>query len=221
MADRRNENSMTNKRRCSSSALPGEEEQQQRRQRRPSSLTVQTPSNENVAQTSDRRKNVYSWSSTSSCFSTSSTFSSISTPVTTITTATLLATDPHDYLLPLDFTTEEEDDEEEEEEDEDKDDEERQHRLHQRQWRRRVSRSLSRAASNGDVAMVHRILTDEWVRPFLDLDAPDDEQDGTTPLIYAACFGKSDVVRMLLEAGAGVDVQDKRKEKDRSNLSPK
>ncbi|KAI9499194.1 hypothetical protein BDB00DRAFT_795783 [Zychaea mexicana] len=87
---------------------------------------------------------------------------------------------------------------------------ETEHEMHQRQWRKRVSRSLGRSASNGDAAKVHQILTDERLRPFLDIDATDDEQDGTTPLIYAACFGKADVVHVLLDAGAKVDVQDKR-----------
>lgn len=83
--------------------------------------------------------------------------------------------------------------------------------INEHEWRRRrVSRSLSRSASNGDTAAVQHILTDERWRPFLDIDAPDDERDGTTPLIYAACFGKTEVVRLLLQAGAKVDVQDKR-----------
>ncbi|KAI8144688.1 hypothetical protein BJV82DRAFT_605878 [Fennellomyces sp. T-0311] len=82
--------------------------------------------------------------------------------------------------------------------------------MHQRQWRKRVSRSLGRSASNGDAAKVHQILTDQRLTPFLDIDAADDEQDGTTPLIYAACFGKAEVVQVLLNAGAKVDVQDKR-----------
>ncbi|KAG0176367.1 hypothetical protein DFQ29_006210 [Apophysomyces sp. BC1021] len=114
------------------------------------------------------------------------------------------------------------DDEEDEEEEEDADldgakngdttlDEHEIHeQRHQRRWRRRVTRSLSRAASNGDAFIVGQILTDERLRPFLNIDASDDEQDGTTPLIYAACFGKADVVQILLDAGAKVDLQDKR-----------
>ena len=88
---------------------------------------------------------------------------------------------------------------------------ETEHEMHQRQWRKRVSRSLGRSASNGDAVKVHEILTDQRLTPFLDIDATDDEQDGSTPLIYAACFGKVDVVQVLLNAGAKVDVQDKRK----------
>ncbi|KAI7875388.1 hypothetical protein K492DRAFT_109526, partial [Lichtheimia hyalospora FSU 10163] len=53
------------------------------------------------------------------------------------------------------------------------------------------------------------ILTDIRLRPFLDVDATDDEQDGITPLIYAACFGKAEVVQVLLDAGADSNVQDK------------
>ncbi|KAI9310742.1 hypothetical protein BX666DRAFT_1869258 [Dichotomocladium elegans] len=84
------------------------------------------------------------------------------------------------------------------------------YRVHQRQWRRRVSRSLGRSASSGNADNVKEILTDIRLRPFLDVNAPDDEIDGTTPLIYAACFGKPEVVRILLEAGAKVDIPDKR-----------
>ncbi|KAG0187349.1 hypothetical protein DFQ28_006484 [Apophysomyces sp. BC1034] len=167
------------------------------------------------------RQNTFSWSSTSSSFSLSSTstLSSIPTPVTAITTTTFIATMEQDAvtsMLPI-F-----DDEEDEEEEEDADldgakngdttlDEHEIHeQRHQRRWRRRVTRSLSRAASNGDAFIVGQILTDERLRPFLNIDASDDEQDGTTPLIYAACFGKADVVQILLDAGAKVDLQDKR-----------
>ncbi|KAI9278721.1 hypothetical protein BDA99DRAFT_600336 [Phascolomyces articulosus] len=152
------------------------------------------------------RKNVCSWSSTSSCFSTASSLTSISTPITTTAAATLLNT-----TLPLDL----DDDEEEEQEQEinkqnHQHHNETEHEMHQRQWRKRVSRSLGRSASNGDAVKVHQILTDQRLTPFLDIDAADDEQDGTTPLIYAACFGKTEVVQILLNAGAKVDVQDKR-----------
>ncbi|KAI7854855.1 hypothetical protein BDC45DRAFT_568645 [Circinella umbellata] len=158
------------------------------------------------------RKNVCSWSSTSSCFSTASSLTSISTPTTITAGATLLTA----TLLPLDLDDDGEEEEEEEEESMDKQantnrhNNETEHEMHQRQWRKRVSKSLGRSASNGDAAKVHQILTDQRLTPFLDIDATDDEKDGTTPLIYAACFGKANVVQVLLNAGAKVDVQDKR-----------
>ncbi|KAI8098411.1 uncharacterized protein B0P05DRAFT_521825 [Gilbertella persicaria] len=49
----------------------------------------------------------------------------------------------------------------------------------------------------------------QTLRPFLNLDLADDENDGSTPLIYASCFGKLETVKFLLEVGAKVDVQDK------------
>jgi hypothetical protein len=55
----------------------------------------------------------------------------------------------------------------------------------------------------------------ENVKPYLemkdmiDIDAKD--EDGTTPLIYAACFGKLEIVQELLLAGANTDIQDARK----------
>jgi hypothetical protein len=63
--------------------------------------------------------------------------------------------------------------------------------------------AFSRAASHGDVLKIKQLLTKDII------DTPD--EDGTTPLIYAACFGKLEVVKVLLEAGAKVDVQDKSK----------
>ncbi|KAF7726830.1 hypothetical protein EC973_008431 [Apophysomyces ossiformis] len=165
------------------------------------------------------RQNTFSWSSTSSSFSLSSTstLSSIPTPVTAITTTTPLAAMEEDALPSLLSIF---DDEEDEDEDIDSDaakngdttsDQHESHeQQHQRRWRRKVTKALSRASSNGDALTVRRILTDERLRPFLNIDASDDEQDGTTPLIYAACFGKADVVQILLNAGAKVDVQDKR-----------
>ena len=68
-----------------------------------------------------------------------------------------------------------------------------------------LNRLLSTAASNGDVVRVNDILSSG--RQWLDLDARD--EDGTTPLIYAACFGHIDVVYSLLSAGASVNTQDK------------
>lgn len=71
----------------------------------------------------------------------------------------------------------------------------------------RMSRLLSRAASNGDDKRVCELLENPDARAWIDPDAQD--EDGTTPLIYAACFGYIDVAKALLRAGANVDAQDK------------
>ena len=68
-----------------------------------------------------------------------------------------------------------------------------------------LARLFSRAASNGDRARMQDML--EHFRDWIDLDAQD--EDGTSPLIYAACFGHVEVASMLLEAGAVVDARDK------------
>ncbi|OBZ87085.1 Dilute domain-containing protein C25B8.08 [Choanephora cucurbitarum] len=63
-----------------------------------------------------------------------------------------------------------------------------------------------RSASNGDVEKMKEILADESIRPLVDINAPDN--DGTPPLIYAACFGKVEVAQVLIEAGANINAQD-------------
>lgn len=65
---------------------------------------------------------------------------------------------------------------------------------------------FTRAASNGDVAKVKEMLSDEGIRQHIDINARDN--DGTPPLIYAACFGKTEIAKILIEAGAQIDVQD-------------
>lgn len=79
---------------------------------------------------------------------------------------------------------------------------------------KKLSEILGRAASHGDIHTVRQIIMDERLRPYLNLDASDDEEnDGSTPLIYASCFGKLDIVKYLLQVGAKVDVQDKSKKR--------
>jgi len=51
---------------------------------------------------------------------------------------------------------------------------------------------FSRAASNGDIRCVRSMLKGP-AQEFIDIDAED--EDGSTPLIHAACFGHADVVR--------------------------
>lgn len=74
----------------------------------------------------------------------------------------------------------------------------------------RLTAILSRAASHGDLSTLRQIITDARLSPYISLDASDDE-DGSTPLIYASCFGKLQAVQFLLQVGAKVDVQDKSK----------
>ena len=71
--------------------------------------------------------------------------------------------------------------------------------------RRKMTKLFCRAATTGDVDKVTQWL-DEPYRAYIDIDARD--QDGTTPLIYAACFGKITIAQALLNAGAKTDVQD-------------
>ncbi|KAH8148809.1 uncharacterized protein LAJ45_07152 [Morchella importuna] len=69
-----------------------------------------------------------------------------------------------------------------------------------------LQRALNMAASNGDEGKCRRILEGKG-RQYIDVNAPDEE--GTSPLIYASCFGHEDVVSALLDAGANVDQQDR------------
>lgn len=51
---------------------------------------------------------------------------------------------------------------------------------------------FSRAASNGDIRCVRSMIQGS-AREFIDIDGEDEE--GSTPLIHAACFGHADVMR--------------------------
>lgn len=70
--------------------------------------------------------------------------------------------------------------------------------------RRKMTKIFCRAASSGDLEKVTQLLSQH--RSLIDIDAKD--EDGTTPLIYAACFGKADIAQALLAAGAKTDIQD-------------
>lgn len=72
--------------------------------------------------------------------------------------------------------------------------------------RRKMNTLLSRSASSGDTAKVNQLLSDPKLRAYIDVDAKDD--DGGTPLIYAACFGKVEIAQALLDAGAKTNIQD-------------
>ncbi|KAI5798035.1 DIL domain-containing protein [Peziza echinospora] len=69
-----------------------------------------------------------------------------------------------------------------------------------------IQKALNMAASNGDTERVKKLLSPQ-IREYVDVNAPDEE--GTSPLIYASCFGHQEVVAVLLDAGANPDQQDK------------
>jgi hypothetical protein len=62
------------------------------------------------------------------------------------------------------------------------------------------------AASNGELERVQRLLNSK-AKDYIDINAVDAE--GTSPLVYASCFGHEEMVKALLEAGADVDKQDR------------
>ncbi|KAG0632913.1 hypothetical protein HOY80DRAFT_1141792 [Tuber brumale] len=88
----------------------------------------------------------------------------------------------------------------------DEDDIVRNPNLSEEEKRESLQKALNMAASSGDEARIRRILEGEG-KGYVDVNAPDEE--GTSPLIYASCFGHEDVVSALLDAGANVDQQDR------------
>ncbi|ROW17070.1 hypothetical protein VPNG_01070 [Cytospora leucostoma] len=79
-------------------------------------------------------------------------------------------------------------------------------KLSEDEKRKMLQKALHMAASNGNVDQVKGILTGK-AREYVDMNALD--EDGTTPLIYASCFGHEAVVEALIDAGADVDKQDR------------
>jgi hypothetical protein len=69
-----------------------------------------------------------------------------------------------------------------------------------------LHKSLHMAASNGDVVRVKQIAGGR-AKDLVNINAVDEE--GTTPLIYASCFGHQEVVQALLDEHAIVDAQDR------------
>lgn len=70
----------------------------------------------------------------------------------------------------------------------------------------KMTKLFWRTCSTGDIDKVKHFLQNDSMKFFIDIDAKD--EDGTTPLIYAACFGKIDIAQVLLSAGAKIDIQD-------------
>lgn len=79
--------------------------------------------------------------------------------------------------------------------------------LSEEEKKEKITRIFTRAASNGNLEKVSSML--ENSREYIDIDAQDEE--GTTPLIYACCFAHENVAYTLLEAGAKVDAKDSSK----------
>ena len=74
--------------------------------------------------------------------------------------------------------------------------------------RRLVNRAYLQAASNNRIELLKYLLTDTEARRHIDLNAVD--EDGTPALILAAFSGFGEVVRVLLEHSADVNVRDAR-----------
>ncbi|KAI9312000.1 hypothetical protein BX666DRAFT_1866827 [Dichotomocladium elegans] len=72
--------------------------------------------------------------------------------------------------------------------------------------RTKMNKLFSRAVSSGDTNRVTQLLHNKKLSKYIDVNAKD--EDGATPLIYAACFGKIEIAQALLEAGAKTNVQD-------------
>ncbi|CEG65856.1 hypothetical protein RMATCC62417_02551 [Rhizopus microsporus] len=70
--------------------------------------------------------------------------------------------------------------------------------------KQKCTKLFLKSASSGDLEKMQKYL--ETMKPFIDINAKD--EDGTTPLIYAACFGKYEIAQALLQAGAKADSQD-------------
>ncbi|KAJ3210868.1 hypothetical protein HDU67_004938 [Dinochytrium kinnereticum] len=80
----------------------------------------------------------------------------------------------------------------------------------------RVTASFIRACSNGDIGKVGVMLgkMEESITPqsasvkdWIDINGKD--EDGTPAIVYAACWGHADIIRILLESGANIDDRDK------------
>ncbi|KAK4142999.1 uncharacterized protein C8A04DRAFT_37870 [Dichotomopilus funicola] len=69
-----------------------------------------------------------------------------------------------------------------------------------------LQKAFIMAASNGNIESVQKILKGKS-KQYIDVNAPDDE--GTSALIYASCFGHEPVVQALIDARADVNKQDR------------
>ncbi|KAJ1904637.1 hypothetical protein LPJ81_002379 [Coemansia sp. IMI 209127] len=72
--------------------------------------------------------------------------------------------------------------------------------------RDQLSQRFARTASSGDAAALERMWASCQGKQWIDIDHRDDQ--GSTPLICASCFGHTHIAELLLEYGASVDTQD-------------
>ncbi|KAI9471229.1 hypothetical protein BX667DRAFT_459141, partial [Coemansia mojavensis] len=69
-----------------------------------------------------------------------------------------------------------------------------------------LSQSFARTASNGDVNALERVWETCQGTKWVDIDYRDDQ--GSTPLICASCFGHTHIAELLIDYGANVNLQD-------------
>ncbi|KAJ2355417.1 hypothetical protein H4S01_006908, partial [Coemansia sp. RSA 2610] len=69
-----------------------------------------------------------------------------------------------------------------------------------------LSQGFARTASNGDVNALERMWESCQGTTWVDIDYRDDQ--GSTPLICASCFGHTHIAELLIEYGANVNSQD-------------
>ncbi|KAJ1815440.1 hypothetical protein LPJ75_002368, partial [Coemansia sp. RSA 2598] len=69
-----------------------------------------------------------------------------------------------------------------------------------------LSQRFARTASNGDVNALERMWETCQGSNWVDIDYRDDQ--GSTPLICASCFGHTHIAELLLNNGANVNSQD-------------
>lgn len=74
----------------------------------------------------------------------------------------------------------------------------------------KLTKLFLKSVSSGDLEKVSSYLSNDAMKEFIDINGKD--EDGTTPLIYSACFGKFEIAQALVLAGANIDDQDSRKE---------
>jgi ankyrin repeat protein len=77
--------------------------------------------------------------------------------------------------------------------------------LTQDEKKQMLNKLFLKSVSSGNVEKVNEFLSN----PLIDINGKD--EDNTTALIYAACFGKFEIAQALLLAGAKLDNQDSRK----------
>lgn len=70
-----------------------------------------------------------------------------------------------------------------------------------------VTRAVLRASTSGDGDLLEWLLATSSTKQLVEFEAVD--PDGSPALVLAACFGFGDAVRLLVEAGARTEAQDR------------